>query len=35
MTMLERPIDKLRDLGAKFMTMEAAARLYYERAPLT
>lgn len=33
MLMLERLIDRLHDLGAEFMTMEKAARLYNEQAP--
>jgi len=33
MMMLERLIGKLRDLGAEFMTMEDAARLYDAREP--
>ncbi|MBT4044738.1 MAG: polysaccharide deacetylase [Rhodospirillaceae bacterium] len=33
MLMLERFIDKLTDLGAVFMTMEDAARLYDQREP--
>jgi hypothetical protein len=33
MMMLERFIDKLTDLGAEFMTMEDAARLYDAREP--
>ena len=33
MLMLERLVDKIRDLGAEFMTMEDAARLYNDRAP--
>ncbi|MDA1098729.1 MAG: polysaccharide deacetylase [Proteobacteria bacterium] len=35
MLMLEKFIDKLRELGAEFMTMEQAARLYDERAPFS
>ena len=33
MLMLEKFINKLRELGAEFMTMEQAARLYDEREP--
>ena len=35
MLMLERLIDKVNALGAEFMTMEKAARLYDERAPFS
>ena len=34
MMMLERLIAKLQDLGAEFMRMEDAARLYNERKPI-